>query len=182
MAILTRDRLTILTETRLGRAAFSQSINEAKLENKASATTTIFLSHSHDDLANGDLDKVIVALRSVGVRVYIDSQDASMPPFTNAETAHRIKQAIKNNKKFVLLATNRAVNSKWCNWELGYGDAHKYDQHIALLPLADQAATWQGSEYLRIYPRIEESTVNPGNYVVIFPNDHTITLSQWLKS
>lgn len=183
MAILTRERLTALTETKLGRVMFSQRINEAKLENKNQAVTSVFLSHSHEDLTNGDLDKVIVALRSAGISVYIDSQDASLPPFTTAETAHKIKQAIKSNKKFVLLATNRAVNSKWCNWELGYGDAHKYEEHIALLPLADNAATWQGSEYLRIYPRIEESTLNPGSYVVIFPtNNRTMALSQWLIS
>jgi hypothetical protein len=110
MATLTRERLTALTETKLGRAVFAQWINEAKNENKNYATTTVFLSHSHEDFTNGDLSKVIVALRSVGVRVYIDSQDASMPPFTNAETAHRIKQAIKTIKNlFYWLRTELSI-------------------------------------------------------------------------
>lgn len=34
------------------------------------------------------------------------------------------------------MATNGAVESKWCNWELGYGDAQKFDtDNIALFPI-----------------------------------------------
>jgi len=181
MAILTKARLTSITETSLGRRMFSEVVNESKLESRTRAEVTVFLSHSHDDLINGDVDKIIVLLRRVGVRVYIDSLDRTLPPFTNAETAKRIKERIKQNKKFIFVATNRAINSKWCNWELGYGDAHKYIDHIALIPLAENSGTWDGSEYLRIYPRIEESSLITQTFNIYYPDGTLKSLSDWLK-
>ncbi len=180
MAILTRTRLSLLTESKLGTRMFSEALNEAKRETRTTATVSVFLSHSHDDLEKADVNKIIVILRKAGIRVYIDSLDSSLPPFTSAETAKKIKEQIKLNKKFVLLATNKAINSKWCNWELGFGDAHKYLAHIALFPLADTSVGWNGNEYLRIYPRIEESETRPEIFRVIFPDGTTKLLSEWL--
>jgi hypothetical protein len=56
------------------------------------------------------------------------------PPFTNGETVKKIKEGIKQNRKFVLLATNKAINSKWCNWELDFCDPHKYIDQVAPFP------------------------------------------------
>ena len=182
MAILTKTRLTALTEDKLGTRMFSQTLNESKLQNKSSATVTVFLSHCHDDLEKIEVNKVIVLLRNSGVIVYIDSLDSSLPPFTSAVTAQRIKDQIKQNKKFILLATNKAIQSKWCNWELGYGDAYKYIDNIALIPLADSAQAWIGNEYLRIYPRIEESEIVSEYIKVVYPNNTSKSLSEWLKS
>lgn len=182
MAILTKARLTSLTESRLGTRMFSEVINEAKRENKAFATTSIFLSHSHDDLTEGNVDKAIAFLRKRGVRVYIDSHDSSLPPFTNAQTANQIKQRIRDMSKFILLATTKSINSKWCNWELGYGDAHKYIRRIALLPIAEDNGTFTGAEYLRIYPRIEETYVGSEVYNVYYPDGTVQSITEWLNN
>ena len=182
MAILTRTRLNAITEGKVGTRVFSEFINESKRETRTAAAVSVFLSHSHDDLQKADVNKVIMILRKTGVRVYIDSLDSSLPPFTSAETARKIKEQIKLNKKFVLLASNNAISSKWCNWELGFGDAHKYIQHIALFPLADTPAGWNGNEYLRIYPRIEENELRPESFRVIFPDGTVKSLSEWLTS
>lgn len=181
MSLITKARLTALTETKYGTRTFSNILLESSSESKFYADTTIFLSHSHDDLADGSVNKAIVFLRKVGVRVYIDSHDTSMPPFTNAETANKLKRAIKENDKFILLATNSAINSKWCNWELGLGDAHKYINKIALFPLIDTVGTWKGNEYLQIYPRIEEVGTSE-MYKVIFPGDRELPIIDWLKN
>ena len=69
------------------------------------------------------------------MKTYIDSRDPSMPHITTAETAANLKARIKKCDKFILLATNAAIDSKRCNWELGYGDAQKFKTHIALFPL-----------------------------------------------
>ena len=115
--------------------------------------TTVFLSHKHDDL--DDLKDVIGFLQTqYGVKVYIDSRDPSMPPFTSGETAINIKNRIKQCNKFILLATNGAVESKWCNWELGFGDAQKFKDHIAIFPIKPSGATYKGTEYMSIYPFI----------------------------
>lgn len=179
MGILTKSRLTTITGASIGVRAFSDVLNEAKLESKVLASTSIFLSHCHDD--REEVKKVVVFLRKRGVRVYVDWLDSSLPPITSGETAAKIKQQIQSNKKFVFLATNNAIASKWCNWELGFGDAYKYINNIALFPLADNSSSWNGNEYLKIYPRIEESNVISDYYKVIFPNGKDIEIADWLK-
>lgn len=121
-----------------------------------SVPTTVFISHKHDDL--DDLRGVLGFLeKTFNVRVYIDSRDPSMPKITSAKTAMNIKDRIEKCDKFILLATNGAIESKWCNWELGYGDAQKYKKHIALFPMKPKDAydsAYKGSEYMDIYPYI----------------------------
>jgi hypothetical protein len=181
MAILTRGRLETLTAGRFESRTFSEVLNEVKNQSRITATTTIFLSHSHADLVDGTVDRALVFLRRMGVRMYIDTHDTSMPPLTNALTAKKIKDAIVGNRKFILLATDRAIGSKWCNWELGYGDAKRYIDNIALLPLAENYSNYTGVEYLSIYPRIEE--VSEGfrnNYYVFYPDGSKKTITDWL--
>lgn len=118
--------------------------------------TTVFISHKHEDLE--DLKGVIGFLeRNYNVKIYIDSRDPSMPEITSAKTAETIKERITNCNKFILLATNKAIESKWCNWELGFGDAKKYKDHIAIFPMKPQGtfdSQYKGSEYMDIYPYI----------------------------
>ena len=140
-----------------------QSLNEA-MENVGTIyhkdqakKITVFLSHKHDDL--DDLKGVIGFLeRQYDVKVYIDSRDSSMPQITSGETAERIKKRIMQCEKFILLATDGAIESKWCNWELGYGDAIKFDlNNIALFPMKDKGkldSGYKGNEYMEIYPHI----------------------------
>ena len=118
---------------------------------------TVFISHKHDDL--DDLKGVLGFLdQQYEVKVYIDSRDPSMPAITSGETALRIKQRIDKCKKFILLATNGAIESKWCNWELGYGDARKFEyKNIALFPIKPKNSLdkqYKGTEYFSIYPCI----------------------------
>ena len=159
----------------------------------AQRTTTVFISHKHDDLA--DLEGIIGFLeQQYGVKVYIDSRDPSMPQKTSGETASKIKKRIEFCDKFILLATNGAIDSKWCNWELGYGDAHKYQENIALFPMQPKGSSYTGNEYMEIYPYIVErsygdtysdgSAIKPGYYVRTKKQDgsYSITpLREWLK-
>ena len=157
------------------------------------AKTIVFISHKHDELE--DLKDVIGFLeKNYNVKCYIDSEDGAMPIFTSAETAVKIKDRIRQCDKFILLATNGAINSKWCNWELGYGDAHKFKDNIAIFPFADKEIEFKGQEYLNIYPYIvrrklgdvysDKSPVTPGYYVRSYTEKYgwTITeLGKWLS-
>lgn len=180
MPILTKAQLSNRVENRLGYRIFNSVLNEARIANKGYATTTVFLSHSHLDKA--EVEKAIVFLRELGISVYVDWADSSMPPTTNMETARKIKERIISNRKFILLATKNAIASKWCNWELGFGDAKKYIEHIALFPLSDNDGTWSGQEYLKIYPRIEYTGLYDYNYQVIYPDGTKKNLTTWLTS
>lgn len=181
MSILTKLKLTSITETKIGLNDFRKVVNEYKMEGRNNLLSNTFLSHSHEDLKNGYLDKAIVFLKNNGIRAYIDSDDSTLPPFTNEVTAKKIKEQIFKHKKFILLATNNAITSKWCNWELGYGDSQKYIDHIALFPLADSIDTWTGVEYLNIYPRIEESNLVENYFKIIYPNGNEKSLYEWIN-
>lgn len=158
---------------------------------------TVFLSHKHSDLK--DLEGVMGILEELGAKVYIDSMDNKMPGQTSGETALRIKEIIKFCKKFVLMATEKAIESFWCNWELGIGDTHKYIQHIAILPIKEKGENdyqYKGNEYLQIYPSIDyydgttyydTGKIVPKGYYVCRPlnkeNVRSIEpLKDWIKS
>lgn len=136
-----------------------ESLYESRKFDSVSASTskpTIFLSHKHDDLE--DLRGVMGMLQKMGAQIYIDSMDNKIPNQTSGETAHRIKDVIKYCNKFILLATNKAIESFWCNWELGIGDTHKYVNNIAILPIKEKGSHdyyYKGNEYLQIYPTID---------------------------
>jgi len=147
------------SNTSINESIINESLNEVRMFSASTASTskpTIFVSHKHDDLT--DLRGIMGMLRGLGVKIYIDSMDNGMPGQTSGETALRIKEVIKFSNKFVLLATNKAIESYWCNWELGIGDTHKYMKHIAILPIKEKGELdyhYKGNEYLQIYPRID---------------------------
>jgi hypothetical protein len=123
---------------------------------------TVFISHKHSDLKNvgdeNDLKGLLNYLeKTYNVIPYIDSMDKRMPKETCAETAERIKNVMDACDKFILLATNKALASKWCNWEVGVADKMKlYGQDMAILPMLDDNDTlYDGNEYLELYPYME---------------------------
>ena len=137
---------------------FSALLNESRvaLERRAySYEVTVFLSHYHGE--GVVLENVI-------------------------STAMRIKEKIRSSKKFILLATEAAIASKWCNWELGFGDACRFPTDIAIMPIKESRnQMFSGSEYLQIYPIItNEYQYSIGNYYVEF-RGNKITLAEWLK-
>ena len=180
MSIITKSKLTRIADSKAGYTQKSVILNEARQYSRGLYTTSIFLSHSHHDSAY--VKEVVVLLRKMGVDVYVDWMDDSMPTTTSGKTAALLKQKIKENDKFVFLATNKSIESKWCNWEIGFGDAHKYINKIALFPLKEDNYTdWKGSEYLQIYPYIIESDYTADYYKVVFPDKTEKSLQEWLK-
>ncbi|MDR6525322.1 hypothetical protein J2787_000692 [Chryseobacterium rhizosphaerae] len=86
-------------------------------------------------------------MNKLGVDVYVDWLDNGMPKNTNCSIATRIKGKIKQNDKFILLATEAAIVSKWCNWELGYGGAQKYFKNIVVMAITNsENNSFSGSE------------------------------------
>lgn len=188
MAIITKYQLNTQAKALFENVTASYSFSSPQVE------TTVFLSHKHSDAKEvKDLRKL---LENMGVILYIDWLDPDMPEKTRGETAIIIKQKIESNDKFILLATDNAVESKWCNWELGYGDSKKYlRDKIALFPVLESYdRTWKGSEYMQIYPVIEYmdgSSLNTRGeaiekgYYVFYPtangNRSYKSIIQWLK-
>ncbi len=145
----------VVNESRINDSYIRIRYFNANTEERISKPT-IFLSHKHDDLK--DLRGVIGLLEECGAKIYIDSMDNKMPNQTCGDTAKRIKEIITYCNKFILLATANSIESYWCNWELGFGDTHKYMDNIAIIPMKEKGESdskYKGNEYLQIYPQIE---------------------------
>ncbi len=188
--------------SRLEKSIINESLNKSKTfsaKNAYDTKATVFLSHKHKDLDElEEATGVIEMLEDLGIKVYIDSMDNKMPGQTSGDTAARIKDMIKYCNKFILLATEKAIASYWCNWELGIGDVHKFLKNIAILPIKEKGeydSQYKGNEYLQIYPRIdyEDGTnysnngglISAGYYVSDPPAKDGIryitTLKTWLS-
>ena len=188
--------MSIITEAQLRqfqrpfKKGLQESLSEYRNQEKY-LKTTIFLSHKHNELEF--LANTVELLKSLNTNIYVDWLDEGMPKNTSGETAKRIKKKIVECDKFILLATEAAISSKWCNWELGLGDAAKFDKNIAIFPIRKEGQNFSGSEYLQIYPSIEYQDgttkfVNgnyiPQGYYVLHPTVNEerkiVPLSLWL--
>jgi hypothetical protein len=111
-----------LTYSQLRAAASSPLRTRSLSEARAAGYQTAFLSHSH---ADRDLAKGFMKLlEEAGWRVYVDWDDATMPPVPNRITAAKIKTKIVEYW-FLFVATSNSMSSRWCPWEIGYADGKK---------------------------------------------------------
>ncbi len=180
MAIFTKQEFEAIARSKAGVFGLRDTLSEQRTFSKSTAHTSIFLSHSHKDKSIVEQAKVF--FEKLGISIYVDWSDETMPERTSGITASKIKNKIIQNDKFVLLATNDALISKWCNWEVGVGDVYKLQSDkICILPLADSRLTWKGNEYLQIYPRLEESEYTSDYYKVIYPDNKEVSLREWLN-
>lgn len=192
MAIITKSQLLEDALQRSKPYGLRGVVNEERLFSRISSTTSVFLSHSHQN--KNEIKNAKAILETHGVNVYVDWMDKTMPEATNEDTALQIKNKIAINEKFIFLGTNEAVASKWCNWEIGIGDIKKLSSdQMAIFGLADNKGDWKGNEYLSIYPTIEKlenSTNNhgkriPNGYYVMYPSKTSSRvykpLKEWLN-
>jgi hypothetical protein len=179
MAIFTKQEFQTIAYNK-ARSKGHVTLNESRTFSESSSRTSIFLSHSHNDRAL--IAQAKTFFENLGISIYVDWADETMPEKTSGITAQKIKRQIQKNDKFVFLATDNAIASKWCNWEVGIGDTYKLtSDKICVLPLADNRLTWKGNEYLQIYPRIEESEYTKDYFKIIYPNGSSVSLNKWLN-
>jgi hypothetical protein len=140
---------------RIAKGTVFEATANDKFTARASRLKTAFLCHSHKDrdlaLALQDF------LWKHGWKLYIDWQDASMPDRPNRETADKIQGKIRENDWLLFLATQNSMTSRWCPWEIGYGDSAKGKEKVVIIPTSDASGSY-GSEYLELYRRIDLSS------------------------
>ena len=152
----------------------------------------VFISYKHCNL--GILKGLIGFLeKENNVITYTDRNDSTLPRTSSAKNAELIKKTINNCDKFILLATNGAIKSKWCNGELGYGDTSK-GKGAAIFPMNDTAfsiSDYSGNEYMELYPSVvyrDETTMYISkkpikeDFYIQIKNDRNniiIPLKQW---
>lgn len=163
----------------------SEQVNLRAAARSRGLEGSTFLSHS-----NKDEDLVVGAIRVLeghGAKVYVDSVDPSLPPYTSEQTADLLKARIKQTKRFVLLASPNSKDSRWVPWELGIADGYKGIPDIALFPAAENAndKAWASWEYLGLYRRIVWGDLQGRDkrlWLVLDEKRNTATpLSDWLS-
>lgn len=182
MALFTKSEFARIAGTRKSEfKSFTQVMNEAKLSSRALTKPSVFISHAHTD--KDIIAQTVTFLKGINVEIYVDWMDETMPQKPSGVTATKIKAKILENKNFVFLATNAAVISKWCNWEVGIGDAYKFSQdNFCLLPLAENNGAWLGNEYLQIYPMVEPHPSHDNIYKLKYPDGKEKWFDDWLKA
>jgi len=123
MAILTRGQFASIAQSKVGIGGLRGFVNERRMFSKATATTSIFLSHSHHD--KDTVEQAKIFFESLGISIYVDWADKTMPEKSNSVTAQKIKNQIISTNDNLFTGYNNAVASKWCNWEVGIADAFK---------------------------------------------------------
>lgn len=172
---ITRD---VLLQYRPGTPRATTAAPFRKFE-RATNQPSVFLSHSH-----ADRDLVVPAvnfLASQGVSVYVDWMDTTMPPVTNVATAQQLQLMILANRRFLLLATENSLASRWVPWELGYADGAKGRASIAVLAVRETALAEAPNEYVHLYQEVALS-VN-FEWYLFEPNatEGYVPLRQWLS-
>ncbi|MBG6130024.1 hypothetical protein IWQ47_001893 [Aquimarina sp. EL_43] len=178
-----------LLQFRNAARIYSKSITESLQlfrEETKFLKTSLFFSYKHDELE--ELDSAINFLKGFGVLIYADylllDPDTTENPskVTDKEIQQKTEEKIKDNKKFIFLATENAISSKRCKWELRYANTQKPKDHIAIFPIREDYTDYGGAEYLLKFPYIQKSEINPDGYDVKSPYGDVIELGAWLAS
>ncbi|MBQ0088468.1 MAG: toll/interleukin-1 receptor domain-containing protein [Prevotellaceae bacterium] len=171
MGYISRGQLKRVTDS------YRYPINETRMFS-SECGRTVFLSHKHEE--SDLLFRIKMFLEKQGVDVYIDWLDPNMKHKTNGKTADDLQKKIASCSKFIFIATESALESTWCSWEVGFADAVKDEtKDIAILPIAEDDKDWKGSEYLQQYPWIQYED-KTGLFHVNMPDGTRTTLHQWL--
>ena len=119
------------------------------------ASWDIFMSHAFDD------KEIILGatnlIEDMGFTVYLDWRDDPLldRKHVTAKTAMVLRERMRTSKCLMYATTSNAAESKWMPWELGFKDGHS--NRSAILPILTGSATaFAGTEFLGIYPHVED--------------------------
>ena len=145
---------------------------------KTKSSFDIFLSHSTSDA------EIILGVKGVledfGKSVYVDWLEDPQLDRTNvtAATAEVIRQRMRQSKSLVYLHTVNSGYSKWMPWELGYFDG--FNGAVAILPVTQNPkSTYDGQEYLGIYPYLDEAPPEGSSANEIWINRSSSSSQRW---
>ncbi len=179
MCILTTEEFIDIAQ----QIAEKNDLNTHAQKPISAVTTSIFISHEQDDYEKMLLAKFF--FENLGIPLNIDWSKETTEPITSLRAQKIKNKIICLNDKFILLGTNKAIASNWCNWQLGIADPFKLPTNkMAILPLSDENGNWNGRQLLELYPRIEKQSQNDSEhkFLVYFPDGSTMELKNWLDN
>ena len=156
MPTITEDR----ARSRARRATISKSaqtiLNESTRDFNSFKTYDVFLSHSTKDAEVVLGIKLILEDHRRSVYVdWIEDPNLDRTKVTPG-TAETLRKRMRSCLSLVYVHSTNSGASKWMPWELGYFDGYK--GAVAILPVTkNEETSFEGQEYLGIYPWIDES-------------------------
>ena len=144
----------------------------------------IFLSHSYKD------KKYIRKLKeyienNFSMKCYVDwiTEPAALDRNNvNRNSAELLRKRMRQSQSLIFCTSDNSPDSKWMPWELGYFDAYK--GRVAILPIIDEGKTFQGQEYLSLYPYIDLAGVKDSVSKSMWINENSseyVSFTKWLS-
>ncbi len=164
MNLLNESKLRQLAKAALktrGLTNFSAGTEMIKGGRAFTSTKTydVFLSHRTGDAEIVWGLKAAVEAEGLSCYVYWVENPAALTQPVTRDTADGLRTKMRACRSLVYADTSAATESKWMPWELGYVDGFR--QRVAVFPVAKGSSTstsYDGQEYLGLYPWIRESS------------------------
>lgn len=179
MPTFTESRIRFSARQKFGTSRVAKTVlNEEVAKAKTKDSFDIFLSHSTSDA------EIILGVKAVledyGKEVYVDWVEDPHLDRSNVTpaTAEVIRQRMRQCKSLVYVHTANSPSSKWMPWELGYFDG--FNGAVAILPITQsEQSSYQGQEYLGIYPYLDEATAAGGTINEMWINKSSSEHKRW---
>lgn len=146
----------------------------------------IFLSHSYLD--REEVLSLVQLFNRCDYSVYVDWIEDYQLDRNNvsADTAELLRQRMNESRGLAYLATGNSTNSKWCPWELGYFDGKSGNARCCILPILNYTShTYQGQEYLGLYPYLQYDKYADNDYYDFWVHEQNsskyVPLRLWLN-
>lgn len=146
----------------------------------------IFLSHSYLD--REEVLSLVQLFNRCNYSVYVDWIEDYQLDRNNvsADTAELLRQRMNESRGLAYLATGNSTNSKWCPWELGYFDGKSGNARCCILPILNYTShTYQGQEYLGLYPYLQYDKYADNDYYDFWVHEQNsskyVPLRLWLN-
>lgn len=179
MSTFTESRIRQRAQRKVGTYRTAKTVLKEEVATAKTKTSfDIFLSHSTSDA------EIILGVKGVledyGKSVYIDWLEDPQLDRANvtAANAEVIRMRMRQCKALVYVHTANSRSSKWMPWELGYFDG--FNGAVAILPVTkNHQESYEGQEYLGIYPYLDEAPKQGSATNEIWINKSSAAHQQW---
>jgi len=168
------------TISRVKNSNYLKELMDRKNRAIVSPETSVFISFEPGD--EEAMISVLLMLDSAGVKIYPVWSDPVITSGQRSNEFDSLRKNISRCSKFVFIASENALKSNRCNWELGIGDGLRYPDNIAVMPVTEQrGATWSCPDYLQTFPKlVTDNDFFIGEFF-IESMEKKISLTDWLR-
>ncbi len=151
-------------------------------KNRATDNSEISVFVSYDPGDEEAMLSVLLLLDSAGVKICPVLPGSLVTSGQGSDKDDSVRKNIARCSRFVFIATDNAMRSPRCNWELGIGDGLMTPANIAVMPVTEQrGATWSCPDHLLAYPMlVTDNDFFIGEFF-IESMDRKISLTGWLR-